>query len=285
MNLSFNTHFLFYIFALLYGLATGSLLNVVIYRLPRMLKSEWLAQCAEYLAQDVPEKNTINLFFPRSFCPACNTTIKAHHNIPVLSWLWLKGQCKTCKHAISWRYPFIELLTALLFVINTWHFGLSWPLAFALIFISIIVALIFIDLDHQILPDSLTYSLLWTGLIANTQSIFAPLPDAVLGAAAGWFGLWIFIKGYALITGKIGMGNGDFKLFAALGAWFGWMCLPFILLFSCVVGSIVGLACLKWQHKSTSTPIPFGPFLCMAGLVVLWWKDDLLAWLFWNMSG
>lgn len=275
---AFNQPVLLYFLALIYGLVIGSLLNVIIHRVPIQLKAEWFAHCCEYIAQKIPEPPAINLFFPRSFCPQCKTSIKARHNVPLLSWLWLRGKCHACNTAISIRYPIIELLTGLLFVYTTWHFGLTLQLLFALIFVSVIIVLFFIDIDQQLLPDSLTLGLLWTGLIANTQSLFTTLPDAVLSAAIAWISLWGFIKLYALITGKIGMGHGDFKLFAALGAFFGWVYLPFILLFSCLLGSITGLVVLKWQQKPANTPIPFGPFLCLGGLIVLFWGETLLSW-------
>lgn len=275
---AFNQPLFLYSLALIYGLVIGSLLNVIIHRVPIQLKAEWFAHCCEYIAQTIPEPPAINLFFPRSFCPQCKTPIKARHNVPLLSWFWLRGKCHACNTAISIRYPLIELLTGLLFVYTTWHFGLTLQLLFALIFVSVIIVLFFIDIDQQLLPDSLTLGLLWTGLIANTQSLFTTLPDAVLSATAAWISLWGFIKLYALVTGKIGMGHGDFKLFAALGAFFGWVYLPFILLFSCLLGSMTGLVVLKWQQKPANTPIPFGPFLCISGLIVLFWGETVLSW-------
>lgn len=267
---------LIYCFIALFSLAVGSLLNVVIYRLPLMLEAEWKEQCCELLHLNKSQKSTVNLFFPRSFCPQCKSLVKAWQNIPVLSYVMLRGRCHHCQHPISLRYPMIELLTLILSLYATWHFGFTLQLLFSLVAIWLIIPLIFIDIDYQILPDSLTLSLLWLGLIANTQSLFTTLPDAVLSAAGAYLALWLFIKLYYLLTGKVGMGNGDFKLFAAFGAWLGWMMLPLILLFSSVVGAIIGVIYLKIKEKSPDTTLAFGPFLCIAGLVALFWGSALM---------
>ncbi len=267
-----------YLAIAVFSLAIGSLLNVIIYRLPLMLEREWKQACCESL--HIKEKPTapINLFLPRSFCPNCNTQIKAWNNIPLLSYLFLRGRCAACSSAISIRYPFIELITLSLSLYASWHFGFTPQLLFALIGLWFLICLFFIDLDHQILPDSLTLGLLWIGLIANTLSVFTPLTVAVLSAAGAYIGLWFFIKLFYLVSGKIGMGNGDFKLFAALGAWFGWKFLPLILLFSSIFGTIIGLFYLYLQDKSKDTPIPFGPFLCLSGIATLFWGQSILKW-------
>lgn len=275
--ISNNAWFMYLTIAVL-SLCIGSLLNVVIYRLPIMMQEDWKQQCFELLAVKSEEAVKINLFLPRSFCPNCKTLIKAWQNIPVLSYLFLRGRCHHCKTPISLRYPLIEVLTLLLSGYASWHFGLTAKLPFALIAIWLLIALIFIDLDHQLLPDSLTLSLLWIGLIANTYGLFSPLSVAVLSAVGAYLSLWIFIKLFYLITGKIGMGHGDFKLFAAFGAWFGWQFLPLVLLFSSITGAIIGIIYLRINHKSPDTTIPFGPFLCISGLIALFWGQSILNW-------
>ncbi|MFI4919781.1 MAG: prepilin peptidase [Legionellales bacterium] len=272
-----NTYYMYFMIAL-FSLAVGSLLNVIIYRLPIMLQTEWRQQCCDLLQVESKKGSNLNLFFPRSFCPHCQTLVKAWQNIPIISYLFLKGKCYQCHGPISIRYPLIELLTLVLSFYATWHFGLTLQLPFVLVAIWLLICLFFIDLDHQILPDSLTLSLLWLGLLANTQNLFTSLPDAVFSAAGAYLVLWLFIKIFYLLTGKIGMGNGDFKLFAAFGAWFGWTMLPLILLLSSITGVIVGIIYLKLQNKTTDTAIPFGPFLCAAGLVALFWGHRILNW-------
>lgn len=270
---------LMYVFISIVSLAIGSLLNVIIYRLPIMLQTEWKEQCCEVLNiknEETPEK--INLFLPRSFCPKCKTQVKSWQNIPILSYLFLRGRCFYCKNPISIRYPMIELITMLLSLYASWHFGFTLQLPFVLLGIWILITLIFIDLDHQLLPDSLTIGLLWIGLIANTQNLFTSLPVAVLSCAGAYSGLWLFIKLFYLITGKVGMGHGDFKLFAAFGAWFGWVYLPLILLLSSISGAIIGVIYLNLSKKSKDTAIPFGPFLCISALISLLWGQSIIFW-------
>lgn len=263
----------------LFSLCVGSLLNVVIYRLPLMLHNEWRAQCCELLEVNSPKKHqSINLFFPRSFCPQCTTQVSAGQNIPILSYIFLRGKCAACNAAISLRYPFIEALTLILSLYAAWHFGFTLQLVFVLLALWILICLFFIDLDQQLLPDSLTLSLLWLGLIANTQNVFTSLSVAVLSAAGAYLSLWLFIKIFYLITGKIGMGNGDFKLFAAFGAWFGWLYLPLILLLSSISGAVIGLIYLRIKNKTTDTAIPFGPFLCISGVITLFWGNTIIEW-------
>lgn len=263
----------------LISLCVGSLLNVIIYRLPIMMQAEWIEQCDELLGKEQSEPlNKINLFFPRSFCPHCKAMVKSWQNIPIISYLFLRGACYECKSPISARYPLIELFTVLSSLFATWHFGFALQLPFALAAIWLLIPLFFIDLEHQLLPDSLTLGLLWLGLIANTQNLFTTLPNAVLSAAGAYLSLWIFIKIFYLITGKIGMGHGDFKLFAAFGAWFGWTLLPLILLLSSLCGAVIGVIYLRVNNKSNDTTIPFGPFLCVAGFISLFWGTEVLHW-------
>ena len=274
-----HNHWYDYICIGLFSLCIGSLLNVVIYRLPIILNNEWKEQCYELLAIENQEKTeNINLFFPRSFCPNCKKLVKAWQNIPILSYIFLKGSCHNCKTPISIRYPLIEFLTLALSLYASWHFGFTLQLPFALLAIWLLIPLFFIDLEHQLLPDCLTLSLLWIGLIANTKGLFTSLPNAVLSAAGAYLVLWLVIKIFYLITGKIGMGHGDFKLFAAFGAWFGWAYLPLILLLSSISGALVGIIYLKLKHKSKDTKIPFGPFLCLAGLITLFWGQSIISW-------
>jgi len=262
----------------LLALAVGSLLNVIIYRLPLMLFSAWHAECCELQGSPEPQPNKINLFFPRSFCPSCKSTIPSWHNIPVFSYLLLRGRCHQCRHPISLQYPLVELLCLVLSLFCAWHFGFTPMLGFALLFVWTLIVLCFIDLEYQILPDCLTLGLLWIGLLANTQALFTSLPNAVYGAAGAYLALWLFIQLFYLITGKIGMGNGDFKLFAAFGAWFGWTLLPLILIISSITGAIVGVIYLKAKQKNKETPVPFGPFLCLAGLIALFYGNDIVRW-------
>ena len=267
-----------YILLAVFALIVGSFLNVLIYRVPLMLQREWRVECRELLQLPAEPEDNINLFYPRSFCPQCKKLIHAWQNIPLFSYIFLRGRCGQCNLSIPLRYPLVEVLCMGLSVMAAWVFGFNPTLIFALLFIWILIGLCFIDLQHQILPDSLCLSLLWLGLIANTQSLFTSLPDAVLSAAGAYLSLWLLIKLFYLCTGKIGMGNGDFKLFAAFGAWFGWLQLPFILLLASLSGAIIGLIYLKTSGKTHETPIPFGPFLCFSGLVSLYFGKQIMAW-------
>ncbi|MCH6583503.1 MAG: A24 family peptidase [Gammaproteobacteria bacterium] len=262
------------------GLVIGSFLNVVIHRLPVMLERTWLRQCqemsgAETSAADAEE--TYNLITPRSRCPHCNHNITALQNIPVISFLRLKGKCVACGHPISWRYPIVELLTAILSMVVVWHFGMTFAGGAALLFTWMLIALAVIDFDHQILPDNLTLPLIWIGLLVNLypNPAFAPLTSAVIGAVAGYLSLWSVFHIFKLITGKEGMGYGDFKLFAAFGAWLGWQNLPLMVLLASLVGAIVGGALILVLGRDRQLPIPFGPFLCAAGWIALLWGNDL----------
>lgn len=283
--LFYNTRLAYFIIALI-ALLVGSLLNVIIYRLPIMLRQQWLHDCHCLLT--IPETTAdkkINLFFPRSFCPHCQSTIKFYQNIPLFSFLMQKRKCSSCKARIPWQYFFVELLMPLMTLYATWHFGFTIHLFFAMIFIGFVLVLFFIDLNHQILPDSLTLGLLWIGLLANTHSLFSNPTIAIYSAIAGYLFLWFILKVYYWLTGKIGMGNGDFKLFAAFGAWFGGAQLLLILLVAAFTGAIIGFIYLQRTSNDKNTPIPFGPFLCLAGLISLFWGQVLLQWYlsFWGL--
>lgn len=265
--------------ALLLGALIGSFLNVVIYRLPVMMEQAWadelaLSSLAEGAQAPAPRER-FNLITPRSRCGKCGHPITALENIPVFSWLALRGKCSACKTPISARYPLVEIVTALLFFFCAWHWGASLQTVAAMVFCALLVALTGIDLDTQLLPDQLTLPLLWLGLLVNLAGVFVPLADAVIGAAAGYLALWAVYWIFKFATGREGMGYGDFKLLAALGAWFGWLALPMILLLSSVVGAVVGIAILLIQKKGRYTAIAFGPYLAMAGLITLFFGAAL----------
>jgi leader peptidase (prepilin peptidase)/N-methyltransferase len=265
----------------LFALLVGSFLNVVIHRLPKMMEAEWHEQCAELRGEAMQqashaEGNTpYNLLLPRSACPRCGHQITALENIPLLSWLWLRGRCSACEAPISGRYPLVELLTALLSAAAAWKWGFSVQTLGALLLVWTLVALAFIDLDTTLLPDSLTLPLLWMGLLFNLGGHFASLPDAVVGAMAGYLLLWSVYWLFKLVTGKEGMGYGDFKLLAAIGAWLGWQMLPVTLLLSSVVGAVIGIAMIVLVKHDRRVPIPFGPYLAGGGLVALFFGTDL----------
>ena len=264
------------VFFSLFCLAVGSLLNVIIYRLPLMLEAESRDYCQNLLNLSEKPSDPINLFFPRSFCTYCKSMIPFWHNIPIVSYFILRGHCRTCAQAIPFRYLMVEVFCFSLSLFAAYFFGFQLSLIFALIFIWLTICLFTIDMQHQLLPDSLTYCLLWSGLIANTQGLFTTLPDAVLSAAGAYLFLWAVMQLFYLIRGKIGMGHGDFKLFAALGAWFGWTQLPLILLFASLTGAITGLIYLKATRQSNATPIAFGPFLCVGGISSLFYGPDII---------
>ncbi|MDC8759849.1 prepilin peptidase [Janthinobacterium fluminis] len=255
--------------AALFGLLFGSFLNVVIYRVPKMMQRESDNYVAEESGKALPHTDRFNLMTPRSCCPHCGHRITALENIPVLSYLALRGKCGACKAPISARYPAIELLSAVLSFVLVWHFGSGWAGLATLYFAYSLVAMTFIDADTQLLPDDLSYPLLWAGLLMNLNGTFVPLHDAVIGAAAGYLALWAVYWGFKLATGKEGMGYGDFKLLAALGAWLGWAMLPTIILLSSVVGALVGIGLIVLAKRGRDKPIPFGPYLAAAGLIAL----------------
>jgi leader peptidase (prepilin peptidase)/N-methyltransferase len=269
---------------LVFGLLVGSFLNVVIYRLPVILDRQWREQCAEFHnAQALKATEPFNLIVPRSACPACKAPITALQNIPVLSYLLLRGRCANCGIRISSRYPLIEALTGILSAAVAWKYGYGWPTVAAIVLTWFLIALTFIDVDHQLLPDSLTLPLVWIGLFL---SLWAPAPggvsvpvdmrSSIVGAIAGYLSLWSVYHLFRLLTGKEGMGYGDFKLFAALGAWLGWKMLLPIILFAAVVGAVVGIGLIAIQGRDRATPIAFGPFLAAAGWLVLMFGHELV---------
>lgn len=259
------------------GLCVGSFLNVVIHRLPRMLEQEWADQCAELRGETPAERAPYNLLVPRSACPACKQPIRAHQNIPVLSFLLLKGKCAHCQARISPRYPVVELAAAGFAVAAAWQFGPSYQALAIACLLWVLLALSAIDIDTQLLPDNLTLPLLWAGLILNSFDFFVPLGDALWGAVGGYLILWLVYWAFRLATGKEGMGYGDFKLLAALGAWLGWQMLPVIILLSSVVGAAVGIALIVARGRDRNIPIPFGPYLAGAGALTVFFGKPLVA--------
>lgn len=263
--------------ALVFGLMIGSFLNVVIYRLPKMMELEWEAQAAELRGEDPPPAQRFSLLVPRSRCPSCGHQLGALENLPLLSWLLQRGRCKACGAPIPARYPVVELATGLLSAVAIWRFGATWAGLGALLLSFTLIALTFIDLDTQLLPDSMTMPLLWLGLLFNLWGVYVPLSEAVIGAMAGYLSLWSVYWLFRLVTGKEGMGYGDFKLLAALGAWFGWTALPAIILLASVVGSVVGVSLILFASHKREVPIPFGPYLAGAGLLALYFGAPLTA--------
>jgi leader peptidase (prepilin peptidase)/N-methyltransferase len=275
------------------GLVIGSFLNVVIYRLPIMLEREWRAQASEMMpatgdasatasmVQIIPEPMTLST--PRSACPSCKAPIRAWQNIPVLSWLLLRGRCAACKAQISARYPVVELATGILSAWVAWHFGFGAPAACGLLITWALIALTGIDIDHQLLPDGITLPLMWAGLLAAVivgPIAGSPIPvsarDAIMGAASGYVSLWLVFHAFRLITGKEGMGYGDFKLFAALGAWLGWKLLPLVILLSAAAGAVLGILMILLRGRDRSAPMPFGPYLATAGWIAMMYGDLLM---------
>jgi len=261
--------------ALLVGLCVGSFLNVVIHRLPKMLDRGWRLQCAELRGEEIADEPAYNLVVPRSACPACGHAISALENIPVVSWLALGGRCKACRKRISIRYPIVEILGGVLAVAAIVAFGATAKGAAACVLLWTLLALTMIDADTQLLPDDLTLPLVWAGLVVNLWGLFTPLASAVIGAVAGYLTLWTIYWLFKLIRGKEGMGYGDFKLLAALGAWLGWKMLPLIVLLSSVVGAVIGLALIAIKGRAHDVPIPFGPFLAIAGAIALFFGPAL----------
>jgi len=276
---------LFVVLAVVLGLIVGSFLNVVIYRLPLMMEREWRAQCAELLDQPVPDADqpVFNLWTPRSCCPHCGHLITAVENIPLLSFIRQRGRCAHCQAAISGQYPLVEAVGGLLAGVVAWKLGFGGPALAALLFTWTLLAASVIDFKRQLLPDDLTLPLLWLGLaVALWGGPFADLPSAVIGAMAGYLSLWTVYQAFRLMTGREGMGHGDFKLLAALGAWAGWQSLIAIVLLSSLVGAVVGLALILFRGHDRSVPMPFGPFLAAAGWIVLLWGEGInRLWLGW----
>lgn len=263
----------------LIGLVMGSFLNVAIHRLPVMMQRETDNFIALENDEPAPHSTRYNLILPRSACPSCGHPLATRDNLPVLSYVWLKGRCRYCRAPISARYPLVEIITALLSGIVVWQLGSEWRGLAALLLVWSLITLTFIDIDTQLLPDDLTLPLIWLGLLVNLQGSFVPLSDAVIGAVAGYLSLWSVYWLFRFATGKEGIGYGDFKLLAALGAWLGWMILPLIVLMSSALGAIVGIAMIALRGHQRDKPIPFGPFLAAAGLIALFYADDLMQ--FW----
>ena len=277
-----------------FSLAVGSFLNVVIHRLPIMMQSSWREQCHEFLAgeneateinpAEEVKKKKYNLVVPRSACPKCGHQITALENIPVISYLWLKGRCSNCQTPISKRYPIIELATAILSVLVAWHFGFSWQCLAALFLTWSLIALSMIDFDHKLLPDDITLSFLWIGILLSLFGVFTDSTSSIIGAIAGYVSLWSVYWAFKLLTGKEGMGYGDFKLLAMLGAWMGWQTLPGIILLSSFVGAIIGISLIIFRGRDKNIPIPFGPYLAIAGWIYLLWGSDITQ-LYFSFAG
>ena len=270
---------LLYLVVVLAGLCVGSFLNVVIYRLPKMMEAQWRVECALLEEREPPPVEVFNLMQPPSRCPSCATPIRAWQNVPVASWVALGGKCAKCKAPISFRYPAVEIAAGLLAALMAWKFGATFALAGALVFAWALLALTFIDLDTQLLPDDITLPLLWAGLLFNLNGTFVSLSSAVIGAVSGYLLLWLVYWAFRLIAKKEGMGYGDFKLLGALGAWMGWQVIPFVVLVSATGGAIVGGIMLYLSRRGMETRIPFGPYLALGGLAgllfgkaaVIWW--------------
>jgi leader peptidase (prepilin peptidase)/N-methyltransferase len=271
-----NSPALFIATCVLLGLCTGSFLNVVIHRMPKMMESRWRAECAELDSQQPePRGERYNLIVPRSSCPACGHRITAGENIPVLSYLVLRGRCSECRAAISARYPLVEALTGLLSGYAAWHLGFTTAAAGALVFTWAMIALAFIDFDTFYLPDDITLPLLWAGLLFNLFGGYVDLSSSVIGAVAGYLSLWLVFWIFKFATGKEGMGYGDFKLLAAIGAWLGWKMLPLVILLSSFVGATIGILLIILARRGRNVPIPFGPYLAIAGIIALFHGETL----------
>jgi len=269
----------YFVVVLIIGVLIGSFLNVVIYRLPIMMEKAWLRDCAESFPDtSLPiDEQPFNLALPRSSCPQCQHLIGASENIPVLSWLLQKGRCKHCACPIPIRYPCIELLTAFMSFCVAWLLPFDWIVLYGLLFTWCLIALAFIDIDTMLLPDQLTLPLLWLGLLVNLSESFVSLESAVLGAIFGYLILWSIYWGFKLLTGKEGMGYGDFKLLAALGAWFGWQALPLIILMASFSGAIIGIMIIMSSQDKQSRPLPFGPYLAIAGWAYLIYGAEITS--------
>ena len=275
----------FYLTILVLGLTIGSFLNVVIFRFPKILEQGWYQECREFLADEIKESSEkaqqsplITLSKPNSTCPNCQHEIRYYENIPVISWLFLKGKCSQCKTAISIRYPIVETVTAALSVVVAVHYGVAPITFFALILTWGLICLTMIDFDHMLLPDQFTYPLLWLGLLININATIVPLDEAVIGAVAGYMSLFSVFWLFKLITGKEGMGYGDFKLLAVFGAWMGWQLLPLLILMASAVGAVIGISLMLFKNHSREQAIPFGPYLAIAGWICLLWGEGIWQW-------
>jgi len=279
----------FYIFIAIFSLIIGSFLNVVVYRLPKMMHNGWYLECREFLADeltDIPAKDIehITLSKPDSTCPKCEHKIRFYENIPVLSWLFLAGKCSQCKNGISFRYPLVEAATAFLSVIIAIQFGVTLETFLLLLLTWGLICLTLIDFDHMLLPDQIVMPLLWLGLLVNINNTFVSLNDAVIGAAVGYMSLFSVFWLFKLLTGKDGMGHGDFKLFSLFGAWLGWQLLPVLILMASVVGAIVGISLMLFKGHQREQAIPFGPYLAIAGWITLLWGEAIWSWYLFQIS-
>ncbi len=277
----------FYTFVIIFSLMIGSFLNVVIYRLPKMMYNTWYLECREFLADELKsdllnkpaqEIEHLTLSKPDSTCPKCGHKIRFYENIPVISWLLLKGKCSQCKNSISVRYPLVEATTALLSLVIAHQFGVSIETTLLLVVTWGLICLTLIDFDHMLLPDQIVLPLLWRGFLDNVNNTFVPLSDAVIGAAIGYMSLFSVCWLFKLLTGKEGMGHGDFKLFALFGAWIGWQLLPILILMASVVGAAVGISLMLFKNHQREQAIPFGPYLAIAGWITLLWGEGIWSW-------
>ncbi len=288
ITLMSNSPAFFFAIVFIFSLMIGSFLNVVIYRLPKMLEQGWKRECREFLADELPKVKKssddaiITLSTPRSTCPSCQHKIRFYENIPVVSWLFLRGKCSQCQNKIALRYPLVELATALLSVVIAANFGVTLTTLFLLILTWGLICLTLIDFDHMLLPDQITLPLLWLGLLVNINGAIVPLSDAVIGAVAGYMSLFSIFWLFKLITGKEGMGHGDFKLVALFGAWIGWQLLPLLILMASAVGAVIGISLMIFSNHQREQAIPFGPYLAVAGFITLLWGEGM--WL-WYLSG
>jgi len=280
-----NNPTIFYSTVAIFSLLIGSFLNVVIYRLPKMLEQSWYKECREFLADELktPTESThqvkdITLSTPASTCPKCGHLIRFYENIPVISWLFLRGKCSQCKHKISLRYPLIELITACLSTVIAVHYGVTLTAVFLILLTYALICLTMIDFDHMLLPDQITLPFIWLGLLININGAIVPLHDAVIGAVVGYMSLYCIFWVFKLLTGKEGMGYGDFKLVALFGAWLGWQLLPLLILMASVVGAIIGISLLLFKGHKREQAIPFGPYLAIAGWITLLWGNTIWQW-------
>lgn len=283
ITLMTNSTAYFYAIVFVFSLLIGSFLNVVIYRLPKMLEQGWKSECREFLADELvkpikADENLITLSTPSSSCPSCQHKIRFYENIPVISWLLLRGKCSQCQEKISLRYPLVELATALLSVVIAAHYGVTFTTLMLLVLTWGLIALTLIDVDHMLLPDQITLPLLWLGLLVNINGAIVPLSDAVIGAVAGYMSLFSIFWLFKLITGKDGMGHGDFKLVALFGAWLGWQLLPLLILMASAVGAVIGISLMVFKNHQREQAIPFGPYLAIAGWITLLWGNSIWSW-------
>ena len=283
ITLMTNSPAYFYTIVVVFSLLIGSFLNVVIYRLPKMLEQGWKSECREFLADELAkpiqvDESPITLSTPSSSCPKCQHKIRFYENIPVISWVFLKGKCSQCKAKISLRYPMVELATAILSVVIAAHYGVTFTTLMLLVLTWGLICLTLIDVDHMLLPDQITLPLLWLGLLVNINGAIVPLQDAVVGAVAGYMSLFSIFWLFKLITGKDGMGHGDFKLVALFGAWIGWQLLPLLILMASAVGAVIGISLMVFKNHQREQAIPFGPYLAIAGWITLLWGNGIWSW-------